>query len=278
VDAIGRPSDTWRETGTLRLEKWVPPPLPAGHDATKADALSLPGPTGVYARVLVKGAPDLTDAERTQLGAHSNAVILRWGWHDQQRAQDPFAAEFRVYRTRQRLDAIRGTLDAVTSAGPGAYSATLTLERAIAADAARGLRLDAGYPFEILTHTAGTAVTAQLLARIPLAGGAFAVPQTGGVLMPVRLTPDRTRAAAWDERVEVISIASATQYESQPLFDLLDLSAGHPNDEIFVGVSAADAQPYVPDQRAPLEARPGNESAIVAVPSRRRAPPPLRSI
>src|SRR4029079_10990011 len=37
VDVIVRTSTTWTETGDARLEKWVPPPLPAGPDATKAD-------------------------------------------------------------------------------------------------------------------------------------------------------------------------------------------------------------------------------------------------
>src|SRR5262249_29302284 len=99
VDVIGRSSTTWTETGDARLEKWVPPPLPAGPDATKADALAHPALTGVQARVLVQGAPDLTDDERALLGTSSNAIVLRWGWHASQREQDAYARQFRVYTT-----------------------------------------------------------------------------------------------------------------------------------------------------------------------------------
>jgi len=270
VDVIGRSSTAWTETGDARLEKWVPPPLPAGPDPTKADALARPALTGVQARILVQDAPDLTDDERALLGGSSNAILLRWGWHASQREQDRFAAEFRVYATRRRLDALPGTLAAVTDLGNGFYSATLTLDEPVAADASAGLRLDAGYPFEIVTHTggaAGDALSITLRTRVPQ-GGVFAQPASGPVLLPIRLTPERTRAPAWGARLETQPIGAANVYESAPIRDLLDLSPDHPYDEAFVGVSVADAQAYVPD---PLGAgRPGNESAIVAVPVQAR--------
>jgi hypothetical protein len=265
VDPIGRPSDTWRETDDVRLEKWVPPPLPAGPDPAAANKLPRPTPTGVHARILVRDAPDLTAQERALLGTHDNAVLLRWGWHEEQRDQDPFATEFRVYTSRDRLDGVRGAVSAVTPHGDGLYDVEVTLERAVAADAAAGLVLDAGYPFGILNHTGGTAVTAAVITRVPLPGGDYAVPRTGDVLLPLRLTPDRTRTPAWGPRVEIKPITAERTYESDPMFDLFDLSADQPSDEAFVGVSAADSQPYVPDPLAPLDSRPGNESAIVAV-------------
>ena len=42
VDAIGRPSATWVETAEARLEKRVPPPLPAAPDLKSADQLTEP--------------------------------------------------------------------------------------------------------------------------------------------------------------------------------------------------------------------------------------------
>ncbi|WP_434047572.1 MULTISPECIES: hypothetical protein [Sorangium] len=267
VDAVGRAGAVWCETGELRLEKRRPPPLPAGPDEAKADALALPAPTGVHARVLVAGAPDLTDGERAILGGHGSAILLRWGWHAAQRAEDPYATEFRVYATRRRLDAIPGVLSAVSGSG-GLYLATLTLGEPVLANAARRLRLDAGYPFEILAHDGGAAgapLSITLRAQVPLPGGAFPVPRAGAVVLPVHLTPDRTTAPAWGARVEVRAIGPDAAYESAPIFDLLDLRADHPHDRALVGVSAADAQDYVPDRLAPGDARPGNESAIAGV-------------
>lgn len=266
VDAIGRTSSTWTETGVARLEKWVPPPPAAGPDPTKADALTRPAPTGVQARVLIKDAPDLTDHDRDLLGTHQNAIVLRWGWHASQRDQDPFAREFRVYATRRRLDSARGTIDTVVSQQNGLYSANLTIDETVAAQASTGLRLDAGYPFEIASHGAaapGVPTTVMLRARVTQAG-ALPEPRAGDVRFPLRFTPDRTRAPWWGPRVAVQPITSAAVYESAPIFDLLHIDADHPRDEALVGVSVADDQPYVPD---PLGAgRPGNEGAISAVP------------
>ncbi len=265
VDAIGRPGNAWAETSTLRLEKWAPPPLPVGPDDTPAGDLAQPGPSGVHARVLVRDAPDLVAAERSLLGSHQNAVLLRWGWHTGQREQDPYATEFRVYQTRQNPTAIAATVGAVADLGSGRYDVDLTLERAVGTDAARNLRLDAGYPFKILGHGAGTSVTASVVAFVPLANGAYPVPQPGPVQLPVRLTPDRTRAPAWGPRVEVVPIGTAVAYQSAPLFDVLDLTELHPRDEIWLGVSSADDQPYVTDALAPADNRNGNESAIVPI-------------
>jgi hypothetical protein len=266
VDAIGRASTTWTTTGALRLEKWTPPPLPAGRDTAPADHLARPAPTGVFARVLVRGARDLTADEAAILGEHGSAIILHWGWHDQQRQQDPWATEFRLYMTRRPLDVIRAVVTSVTDTGSGHFTVAMTLETPITAGRAVGQRLDAGYPFEIVAHGAGTQITADLRTRVPLVGGTFAVPRTGPVAVPVRLSPQATRPPAWGQRLAIQAIDDGTQYQSAPLYDLLDLSPTHPRDLLFVGVSAADAQTYVPDQLAPIDNRPGNESAIVAVP------------
>ena len=86
IDAIGRPSDDWQETNVLRLEKHVPPPLPSAPSIPPVDGHDTPQPNGVFARALVKGASDLTAADLALLGADDDAVVLSWGWHEQQTA------------------------------------------------------------------------------------------------------------------------------------------------------------------------------------------------
>ncbi len=263
VDPVGRPSLTWTGSNVLRLEKHVPPPQPVSPSETPADQFPLPAPTGVQTRVLVRGAPDLTAADQALLGTSDNAIVLRWGWHGQQRYQDPFAREFRVYFAVRPLDAVDGLLTSVTTVMPGRYTVTLQLERAILPDAATRTYLHAGYPFFIAGHTAGATITATIEARVPQ-GGVLPVPKQGPVRLALRLTPALTRPAAWTERVETQPIGPQQQYQAV-LRDRLTVTPAHPRDAVWVGVSAADDQPYVQDQLAPSESRPGNESAIVAL-------------
>jgi hypothetical protein len=264
VDPIGRPSETWTETPILRLEKHVPPPLPAAPDETPADQLALPAPTGVWARVLVRDAPDLTDEDRAWLGDDENAIVLRWGWHDQQRLQDPFAREFRVYWSRTPLDTVTGTLDDVLNLGNGQYRVSITLERPVAADLAKDLTLFAGHPFHLGSHTAGSTITAFLDTRLTAVSGAYPEPRRGPIRFPLRPTVDLIRPPAWSERVKTQPITEQTAYAAV-LRNRLQLSAQHPRDTVWVGVSAADDQYYVPDALVPRDSRPGNESAIVPV-------------
>lgn len=280
IDAVGRPSPTWTETAPVRLEKHLPPPLPVGPEAAAGEL------AGVQARVLVRDASDLTATEETLLGASDNAIVLRWGWHAEQRDQDPLAREFRVYAAPP-MDAVGGQVLTVTTIGTGrvtSYQVDLQLDRAVRADVAAGLRLDAGHPFLIRSHTAGTAITMVLETRLRV-GGAIPVPALGPVRLNLPLTPDRTRPPAWGARVQIVPITEETTYEVV-LRDRLTLSADQPADAIWVGVSAADDQSYVVDQLAPLETRPGNESAIVPLLASGRfagrptleIPPPLAAV
>ncbi|MBL8701478.1 MAG: hypothetical protein JNK67_24075 [Alphaproteobacteria bacterium] len=266
VDAIGRPSADARESAALRLEKRVPPPMPAGIDPRPAHALSRAAPSGPQVRILVRDAPDLSAEERAILGGHDNAILLSWGWHAEQRAQDPSAREFRVYVSRHRLDAQLARVDAVAELGPGRYAVDLHLERDVPADASAGLVFNAGYPFHLRSHGAGRVIQAVVAARVARPDGSFPSPRLGDAKFPMRLTPDMTRAGTWSARTQVVPlVAGRDVYAAAPIFDLLDLGPDHPRDEVMVGVSAADAEPYVDDPLAPAESRPGNEGAIAAV-------------
>jgi hypothetical protein len=256
VDTIGRASADWTETAPVRLEKHLPPPIPVGPDDGDL--------AGVQVRVLVREASDLTAGEQALLGASDNAVVLRWGWHAEQRAQDPLAREFRVYAAPP-LDTVDGQVLSVTATASGrvtSYEVQVQLDRDIRADVAAGLRLDAGHPFLIRSHTAGSTITMVLETRLRVRGAA-PVPALGSVRLNLPLAPDRSRPAAWGPRVEIVPITAAETYEVV-LRDRLTLSSDHPRDALWVGVSTADDQSYVSDQLAPVETRPGNESAIVA--------------
>jgi hypothetical protein len=264
VDAIGRPSAKWRESGAKRLEKRVPPPLPAAPDLTPADRLTLPEPSGVQARVLVKGAPDLTDEDRSTLGSHVNAIVMRWGWHAEQRSLDQWATEFRVYAMRRRLGSVEGTLGAVTALDGEHFEATITFERAVSGNVGKGAILTAGAQFRIVEHTAGPTISAILRAMERRSDGTPIAPVSGSVTFPARVTPDQTRAPAWGPRLALQTIDDRTVYEVV-LYDLLDLRPDHARDAIYLGVSAADAQSYVSDPLSPIDSRAGNESAIAPV-------------
>ncbi len=271
VDAIGRPGTDWRETDAVRLEKHRPPPLPVG----------------VETRVLVRDADDLTPDERTLLGSSGTAIVLRWTWPAEHRDQDPFATEFRVYVARP-LDRVTGTLDSANSLGggpPRTYRLLLTLDRPVTEDLAAGGHLDAGHPFLIRSHTAGTSIEMMVETRLQLRDGTVPRPVAGPIELAVPLNPDRTRPDAWDERVEVRAIGTATAYEAV-LRDRLLVDEDTPVDALWVGVSAADDQEYVADQRTPAETRPGTESAVVPAQATARyagrptleIPPPLEPV
>jgi hypothetical protein len=264
VDPVGRPSLTWTETNLLRLEKRVPPPVPVGPDQTPGDLLTLPKPSGVQAKVIVRNAPGLTADDVALLGTDANVIVLRWGWHAEQRVQDPFATEFRIYATVKPLDVVSGVVAAISTIGLGVYEVTIQLERRVVADAAKDAPLEAGYPFVIYNHTAGQTITATVGTRVAGADGNLHEPALGRVRIYTHLTPDLTRPPAWSERVAVQAIGVASEYQFV-LRNRLTLTPDHPRDSIWVGVSSADAQSYVDDQLPPPDARPGNESAIVPV-------------
>lgn len=262
VDVVGRPGEDWAESAPVRLEKRVPPPEPVGPDPD-ADADPLPSPRGVQARVLVPGSPDLTAAEVALLGTSANAIVLRWGWHEEQRAIDPFAAEFRVYARRGDPDSVTGRITGVVNLGQGSFDVTLEMDRPVRAGAAVGVYVRAPKAFRVDSHGEGTGIVARLTTRVVEAGGAFPAPVPGPVRLPVRLAAGQSKPPGWDERVQAVQLTGATSYQIV-LRDRLVLSEDHPRDTVWVGVSTADDQNYVEDA-LPGGGRPGNESPIVPV-------------
>jgi hypothetical protein len=274
VDAVGRPSATFTQTDPVRLEKHEPPPMPVAPDQRPADALTSAAPTGVYATVLVRGLQGMTAQEIALLGSSDNVIVLHWGWHAKQRALDPFARQFRIYLASP-LDEVAGKILAAApdATRPGVFQVQLQLDRLVTANAAQGQYLDAGYPFFIETHTGGTAIQATVRTTITAPGGGFRVPAVGPTTLLLKYSNQLTRAAAWRERVQpapgqaFVPITAAETYQVV-IRDRLQLSDTHPRDSLWVGVAAADDQPYVADTFTgtnPGGPLPGNESAVAAV-------------
>ena len=264
VDAIGRASATFTQTDLVRLEKHEPPPLPSDPVEVPTASVSA-APKGVQASVLVRGG-DLTPEQVTLLGTSNNAIVLRWGWHAKQRAIDPFMTHFRVYVAPplDRVDAKLLTVTPVTGR-PGVYKVAASLKRPILADLAKGQYLEAGYPFFIDAHTGGSDIELTVRTVVPAANGSFNAPILGTSTLVLPLSSQLTRSKGWAERLEpTIPLTSASQYELV-LRDRLVLTDAHPRDTLWIGVSAADDQAYVPDTFVGITSRPGNESAVAAV-------------
>jgi hypothetical protein len=273
VDLVGRPSAGWTESDPVRLEKHEPPPLPAAADDRPADQLDEAAATGVTARVLVRGAPSMSAEDAALLGDSDNVIVLRWGWHAKQRRLDPHATQFRLY-LGPALDEVPGAIVSATpvTGRPGMFSVTLTLDRPVVPDAAKGLYLDAGYPFFIDGHGGGAAIVATVRTMVAAAGGGFRTPASGPIRLPLRASPRLTRSSGWRERVRptpdtaFVPITAAETYQAV-IRDRLVLSEDHPRDTMWVGVTAADSEAYVADGFtgvAPGGPLAGNESAVAA--------------
>jgi hypothetical protein len=262
MDAVGRVSALNTLSNVVRLEKHYPPPLPAGpQPETPPVNGKLTNPPGPGARAIIAGDPGLTPADEALLGAHQNAILLEWGWRQAERDLDPTTAEFRVYSTVPP-DIIDGTITSVVSAGPD-WQVTMTTSLPLVANELAGLWISSnGYPFKVIQNDAGS--TPSILLAMSLVQPS-AQPVPGPVTFGRPLAPAHQSPASWDQRVAVYPQTAADSYQ-HVFYDVLNLSAAHPRDAIWVGVSAADAQDYVPDQRTvgPNANRPGNESAIVA--------------
>lgn len=265
IDIIGRPSDDWQKSIPVDLQKLLPPPVPVGPVPVVDDILDFTSPAGVHARLLVKDAPDLTPEEISLLGNDNNLIILKWGWHKEQRDMDPYAREFRIYRRNQALDSIPGQLISVADLGNGRFEGSFQLESPIRANTVKNSFVElGGYQFYVQSHEAGNAIKMVLERRIPDANGQLSPPFTGKVNIPILIGSDRLQPQGWSARIGVVPITKSTAYSFE-LRNALDLSVAHTRDELWLGVSSSDDQPYVEDKLAPTENRTGNESPIVPV-------------
>jgi hypothetical protein len=262
MDAVGRVSATMTLSNIARLEKHVPPPLPVGPqpEAPLDGSGNLTAPPGPRARAIIAGAPGLTADDVALLGAHQNAILLEWGWRLAERDLDPTTAEFRVYSALPQ-DVVEGTITAVASLPPH-WKIGLTTNVPLVANELVGQWVTSnGYPFRIAQNDGGTAPS--MLVEVSTLKPALQ-PVPGSVTFGRPLQPAHQRAGGWDQRVAVYPLTSSDTYR-HVFYDVLNLSVTHPRDALWVGVSAADAQPYVPDERTvgTFANRLGNESGIV---------------
>jgi hypothetical protein len=268
VDVVGRPGTAWTPSNIARLEKHIPPPMPVGPPGSDSDPPPpvdannhLTAPPGPKARAIVAGARGLTPDDLATLGSHHNAILLEWGWRQHERDLDPTTAEFRVY-VGQPQDVVTGTVTGVTSVAPN-WALAFTGNRNLSADECAGQWITCGgYPFLIITHGAGATTT--ILVE-PAQADPSRTPTSGPVVFGRPLQPAHQRPSSWDQRVAIYPLTANANYR-HVFYDLLTLNPGHPRDTIWVGVSAADAQNYIPDEltSGANSNRPGNESSIAA--------------
>jgi hypothetical protein len=142
---------------------------------------------------------------------------------------------------------------------------TTTTDRYLVPDESVGqwITTDAG-AFRIATHTGGTTPTVTVDAGLLAPSQP---PSAGPAMFGRPLTPLHQRPGSWQARVGVVPLTADDTYR-YVVFDLLSVTADHRLDEAWVGVSAADAEPYVDDElpaAVPNGGRPGNESSVAAV-------------
>ena len=285
MDAVGRISATATLSNVARLEKHIPPPLPVGPQPEPVvDAQGrLTAPPGPRARAIVKGAPGLPPEDVALLGTHANAILLEWGWRQQERELDPATAEFRAYSSKP-ADVINASITAVNPQ-PGFWQIAMTTSLPLIANELAGQWITSnGYPFRIVQNDAGTTPGVQVERSFLLPA---LQPTTGPVTFGRPLRPEHQNPGGWAARVAIYPLTASNTYR-HVFYDLLTLGVSNPRDAIWVGVSAADSQSYISDQRTTgaNANRPGNESAVVtcAVTARYRGqptfsiPPPLGDV
>lgn len=284
VDAIGRRSSTGTLGSIVRLEKRLAPPQPVAPKTPVPDGVQRPA--GLRTFVLQASDPNISAAGQALLGASTNAVVLEWGWHDEQREMDPFATEFRVYWQSVPPDRVEGQLIGAANFVGGLFEMSAQLNQSVQANVFTGRYITAGgYPFKIYSHTAGQNIT---ISFEPSVLDSSQVPGTGFFRMSPVLKGDEQRPNKWEERTAVVPITAAKNY--QYIFrDVLTLDATHPTANVWVGVSSSDDQSYVPDElpAAVLNGgRVGNESSIATTQAQARyygkpvftVPPPLADV
>lgn len=285
LDVLGRSSAVATLGSIVRLEKRVPPPVPAA-PVLPPDTAEAEDGGGVRARALQATDPQLSATDRSLLGSSQTAIVLEWGWTDIQRAMDPYASEFRVYWRQPPPDRIHGEFTGTASLSGGWWQVGARLDQAIAPDQFRGKYINAGgYPFKIHAHSGGVNISLQLQ---PSALDSARAPQPGAFVLLAPPAGEALRPAQWTERIVVVPITAAENYQ-HIVRDRFALTPAQPQFYAWVGVSAADAEAYIPDElptAVPLGGRPGNESSIAVAPVTARyygspvltLPPPLADV
>lgn len=318
VDFIGGSRDvtldgSWTKSRPVQLQKRFPPPQPVGPVAAVAPAPGEIAPPGVRAKVIVDG-PALSPSDRAHLTdgsgkKHDNAVVLQCAWRNVvydddgnranggERERDPYATELRVYSMSRPPTEVSGKITAVKKF---ADRFELTFEQTAGEawlqknECANQWLPSAGYEFEILENgevTADGQAVSLVVARSAI--DPALEPAVEAVLFGRRLTRHHLRTYYWDRREAVLPLhADPDEANYQiTLYDLFDLGAEKPKQTLWVGVTAADAEPYIPDavtraRNASLLVRPGNESVVAAVSVSATyagrpeldVPPPLRDL
>ena len=267
MDVVGRVSGVWTESNIPRLEKRIPPPPPTGPQPAPTmvgNPPRLSAPPGVRARSLLASDPDLSADDATLLAGHGSAIAVDWGWRQVERDQDPSTVEFRVYVQTRVPTQVPGVITGVTSA-TNQWIASFTTDRWLTADECAGQWLSAGpVTLQIASHTGGSTPSITLTAD-PL--NPATAPGHGPAYFGRPLAADHQRPASWTARVGVVGLTAADTYR-YVVYDVLTPDVGHKSLTAWVGVSAADAEPYVDDELStavPNGGRPGNESSIAAV-------------
>lgn len=282
IDALGRRS-TAALTAEAVLRKRLPPPMPPGPDPrlepVRSDGVR---PAGVYARVVQHGDRGLDALDRLALGTtRSHVTVLHWSWGAEQRRQDPFTTEFRIYWRQRDPARLSGWLTGSAAALPDGWRLAVELDQPVQVDELAGRILEMGRSaFPVRTHGAGMRLDI-VVGRSRVSPAALPEP---GPFQFVRLPAGaESRPERWDERVRIVPLPASPEYvhfayaietgllltdpsalPTCPVRELYAITADGPSVRGFVGISAADAQTYVADVvPGTLGGRPGNESAIV---------------
>lgn len=293
VDLAGRVSADPVESMPMRLEKRQPPPAPAG----LADRYILPNPDpgytlpdprtelrpqNVYVNVLQASRPNLTTQERALLGDRDHITILTWTWGEEERSLDQYAKEFRLYIRTHEHGMINGEFTATASAIDQDWNIQVTLSTAVLANEFVNAYVTLQrIVFKIISHDAGTAITIRVAPPQTRPGS---IPTAGSFKLFRKPRGEEARPASWTQRIAVVPLSDNFVYQyvletgsllSEPgeILGLQNISyeinAVDPNTRCWLGVSAADAEPYVDDQLnviGDFSPRKGNEGAIVTAP------------
>ncbi len=267
VDATGRESPATTSSPT-QLRKHVRPPPPTTPPSAGPTPAGVVPPSGVEVLLLQHDNPDLTAAQRA-LAAGGNVVRIRWGWGPSERDVDPETTEFRVYEHDGALAEIEARTTAIAAATATGWSLPVQFDRPVTADEFAGLVVVLGAAFRITAHPAGTNVTLALASN-PVQQATAPAQGTFSVL---RTTSAELNSESWHRRVAVVPRVPAPagsdqveEYEVTLPAAWIAVDENRRRQRQGIGVTAADAELYVPDRRAALEAapRPGNESTVAA--------------